>query len=185
MSKLPFRLFVLAGALSLAAVAGNAQTPRPTPRPLDPNGFPGEKSDRRPEFGDDPAEEMRARLALKAEQKDYDENLARAREAAELGTQVLDSYKANKALGAEEVKKLEKIEKLTKKIRNVAGGEDNDDQDVKLSGTLETAVKQVADLADELRKDVEKTPKHVISTVVIDRANDLIGLVKHVRDILH
>ena len=136
-------------------------------------------------IGNDPAEEMRTRMALKAEQKDYEENLARAREASELGTQVLDAYKANKALGAEETKKLEKIEKLTKKIRNVAGGEDSDDQDLELSGTLETAIKRVADLAGELRKDVEKTPKHVISAVVIDRANDLIGLVKHVRKILN
>jgi hypothetical protein len=185
MRELPFRLLLLAAALSLAAVVSNAQTPRPTPRPLNPNGITGDKSDQRSDFGDDLAEEMRARMALKAEQKDYEENLARAREAAELGTQVLDSYKANKALGTEEVKKLDRIEKLTKKIRNVAGGEDSDDQDLELSGTLETAIKQVADLADELRKDVEKTPKHVISTIVIDRANDLIGLVKNVRKILH
>ena len=185
MRELPFRLLLLAAALSLAVLVSNAQTPRPTPRPLDLNGIAGDRSDRRSDLGDDPAEEMRTRMALKAEQKEYDENLARAREASELGTQVLNSYKTNKAIGAEETKKLERIEKLTKKIRNVAGGEDSDDQGLELSGTLETAIKRVADLADELRKDVEKTPKHVISAVVIDRANDLIGLVRHVREILH
>jgi hypothetical protein len=39
----------------------------------------------------------------------------------------------------------------------------------------------VADLAAELRKDVEKTPRKVISAVVIDRANNLIGLLQHMR----
>jgi len=36
-----------------------------------------------------------------------------------------------------------------------------------------------------LRKDVEKTPRHVISAVVIDRANDLIGLIQRLRKLVH
>jgi hypothetical protein len=139
--------------------------------------------DPHPDFTRDPMEEMRTRQALKAEEKEYNENLARAREASELGTQVLDAYKANKAIGAPETKKLERIEKLTKKIRDEAGGQDSEEQEPELPGTLETAIKRVADLAAELRKDVEKTPRKVVSAVVIDRANNLIGLLQHVRKV--
>jgi hypothetical protein len=47
---------------------------------------------------------------------------------------------------------------------------------------METAVKRVAELANDLRKLVEDTPRHVISASVIDQANKLLGLIQHVRD---
>ena len=37
-------------------------------------------------------------------------------------------------------------------------------------------------MADDLRKEVEKTPRHVVSAAVIDQANKLIGLVQFVRN---
>jgi hypothetical protein len=37
------------------------------------------------------------------------------------------------------------------------------------------------DLQDDLRKLVEKTPRHVISAAVIDQANQLLGLLQRVR----
>jgi hypothetical protein len=42
-------------------------------------------------------------------------------------------------------------------------------------------VKRVGELADEMRKLVENTPRHVISASVIDQANKLLGLIQHVR----
>jgi hypothetical protein len=50
-----------------------------------------------------------------------------------------------------------------------------------IPGVLEAAVKQVAELADDLRKLVEKTPRHVVSASVISEANKLLGLIQHVR----
>ena len=47
---------------------------------------------------------------------------------------------------------------------------------------MESAVKRIAELADDLRKQVEKTPRHVISASVIDQANKLLGLIQHVRE---
>jgi hypothetical protein len=36
-------------------------------------------------------------------------------------------------------------------------------------------------MTDDLRKLVEKTPRHVISAAVIDQANKLLGLLQYVR----
>jgi len=77
---------------------------------------------------------------------------------------------------------LSESKKLTRRIRNEAGGTETD-VDIEASPVIETAMKSVADNAEELRKEVEKTPRHVISTTVIDQANKLIGLIQHVRDL--
>ena len=69
---------------------------------------------------------MKARSILKAEKKQYDENVARAREAALLATQLVDAYQSRKTFSSEDSKKFERLEKLTKKIRNEAGGSETD-----------------------------------------------------------
>ena len=124
---------------------------------------------------------MRARNALKVEKKQYDENVARAREASQLATQLLEAYEAKKVFGSDDGKKLERLEKLTKRIRNEAGGSETDADVKDIPTAMEAAVKRVAELADDLRKLVEKTPRHVISASVIDQANKLLGLIQHVR----
>lgn len=134
-----------------------------------------------PDFGS-PESEMRARVMLKAEKKQYDENVARAREASQLATELVDAFVKSKALTSADGKKLERLEKLTKKIRNEAGGSETDPDVKDIPAALEAAVKQVAEWADDLRKLVEKTPRHVISASVIDQANKLLGLIEHLRD---
>jgi len=125
---------------------------------------------------------MRARLILKAEKKQYDENVARSREAAKLATQLVETYEAKKVFGSDDGKKLERLEKLTKRIRNEAGGSDTDPDVKDIPAMMEAAVKQVGEWADDLRKLVESTPRHVISASVIDQANKLLGLIQHIRD---
>lgn len=124
---------------------------------------------------------MRARSILKAEKKQYDENVARAREVSELGHQLAETFEAKKMLGSDDVKKLERLEKLTKKIRNEAGGSDTNPDVKDIPAIMVAAVKQIAELADDLRTLVEKTPRHVISASVIDQANKLLGLIQHVK----
>ena len=125
---------------------------------------------------------MHARQILKAEKKQYDENVARAREAAQLATHLVETYEAKKAFSSDDGKKLERLERLTKRIRNEAGGSDTDPDVKDIPAVMEAAVKRVAELADDLRKLVENTPRHVISASVIDQANKLLGLIQHVRD---
>lgn len=126
---------------------------------------------------------MRAKLIIKEEKKRYEENVARAREVADLASQVAHSYPARNAFSSEDNKRLERLEKLTKRIRNEAGGSDSDtDVDVKdVAPQMEDNIKRVAEMAEQLQKLVEKTPRQVVSAVVIDQANKLIGLVQHVR----
>lgn len=125
--------------------------------------------------------EIRARLALTRDKKLYEENLGRARETSEIASQLLDSYQARRSFNSDDNKKLERMEKLTRRIRNEAGGTETD-VDLEVPPVIETAVKRVAEMAEDLRKEVEKTPRHVISTTVIDQANKLIALIQHVRD---
>ena len=125
---------------------------------------------------------MREKLRLKDEKKKYDENLARAREASQIATQLVETYEAKKVFGAADGKKLERLEKLTRRIRNEAGGSETDADIKDIPTLMEAAVKQVAEMSEDLRKLVEKTPRRVISASVIDQANKLLGLIQHVRE---
>jgi Mg/Co/Ni transporter MgtE len=154
--------------------------PAPPPPPPDDKVF-RDKDDLGSDIGSHESE-MRAKLALSRDKKLYDENLARAKETSEIASQLLESYHAKKSLSSEDQKKLERIEKLVRRVRNEAGGTETDIES-EVSPVMETAMKSVADMAEELRKEVEKTPRHVISTAVIDQANKLIGLIQHVRDL--
>ena len=171
-----FTLLLLGSAVTRGQI-------RPSPTPLSerPSANPAKPDSSLPDFGS-PESEMKARNILKAEKKEYDENLARAREASQLATQLVEAYEANKVFNSTDGKKLERLEKLTKKIRNEAGGSETDADVQDIPSAMEAAVKRVAELADDLRKLVEKTPRHVISASVIDQANKLLGLIQHVRN---
>jgi hypothetical protein len=177
----------IAGLLLLFSSPTPSQTkPNTSPSPPPPGSEPrsrDDKDDKNDPFHDfgSPETEMRARQELKEEKKQYDENVARAREASELATQLVKSYEAKKIFNSEDSKKFERLEKLTKRIRSEAGGSDTDPDMKDIPGVMETAVKRVAELADDLRKLVEKTPRHVISAAVIDQANKLLGLLQRVR----
>jgi hypothetical protein len=175
-------LFAAGLMLLLSAPAQSQTKPAsdPTPPPITPRSDQDKSDSSFPDFGS-PESEMRTRQALKAEKKEYDDNVARAREASQLASALVKDYEAKKSFGSEDGKKLERLEKLAKKIRNEAGGSDSDPDVKDLPGVMELAVKQLADLADDLRKLVEKTPRHVISAAVIDQANKLLGLLQHVR----
>jgi hypothetical protein len=168
--------------LSLLGSASAYSQTRPTPTPPPPEPPSVNKPDSPlGDFGS-PESEMKARGILKAEKKQYDDNLARAREASQLATQLVEAYEAKRLFSPEDIKKLERLEKLTKKIRNEAGGSETDADVKDIPPLMESAVKGIAELADDLRKLVEKTPRHVISASVIDQANKLLGLIQHLRD---
>ena len=177
------RVVVLAATLLLLGSALAYSQPRPitSPSPADTtSNNPAKPDSAMPDFGS-PESEMRAKLILKAEKKQYDENVARAREAAQLATQLAETYAAKQAFSSADGKKLERLEKLTKRIRNEAGGSETDADVKDIPNALEAAVKRVAEIADDLRKLVETTPRHVISAAVIDEANKLLGVIQHVR----
>jgi hypothetical protein len=137
--------------------------------------------------GDTPAameEEMRAKRAIKLADKEYQENVSRARDLSQLGESVNASFKQKTFLGRDEIKKLEKAEKLAKAIRNAAGGSEDDNGIQQPPKDLPCALSMFAEVAESLKKNVEKTPKHVISTTVIDEANVLLELSRIVRSLI-
>lgn len=128
-------------------------------------------------------EEMRAKRAIKIAEKEYQQNVDRARDLSELGASVNASFKQKTYLGKDELKKLEKAEKLARAIRNAAGGSDDNEME-QPPKDLPCALSMFADVAESLKKNVEKTPKHVISTTVIDEANVLLELAHIVRALI-
>lgn len=162
-----------------AGLAADQTRPPPSIVPQDPGSRPG-KADNA-DFGSHESE-MRAKLVLKEEKKRYDEHLERAREVSQLATQLSEAYLTRQAFIGADGKRLERLEKLTKRIRNEAGGSETDADVKDLPTEMAAAVKRVAEMAEDLRKLVEKTPRHVISAAVIDQANKLIGVIQYVRN---
>jgi hypothetical protein len=126
-------------------------------------------------------EEIRAKRLIKLAEKEHEENLKRAREISQIGQDLKAGLGNSAAVAKPDPKKVDRLEKLTKKIRGEAGGEDDEVQIVDVPADIPTAVTQIADAADQLSKDVQKTPRQVVSAAVIDRANVLLQLVKILR----
>ena len=142
---------LLSTLVFLSAMTARAQSSRPAPSPPQPPIISSDKPEH-PDFGADPSEDLRTRLAIKADQKHHEETLERAREASELGSQLLDAYKTTKSIGGEENKKLDRLEKLVKKIRNDAGGLNNEEETTEAPNTLEAVMTRLADLTTELQR---------------------------------
>jgi hypothetical protein len=126
-------------------------------------------------------EEIRAKRLIKLAEKEHEENLKRAREISQIGQDLKAGLANSTATVKPDPKKVDRLEKLTKKIRGEAGGEDDDVQILQPPPDLPAAVNQIAETADQLSKDVQKTPRQVVSAAVIDRANVLLELVKILR----
>jgi len=128
-----------------------------------------------------PEEEMMARNDIRAAEKDHQENVERAREAAQLSTEIRDTFLHNKAFSRTEQKKLERLEKITRKIRSEAGGSDGDVTMDDPPTQIEPALSRLAEISDKLRQGVEKTPRQVISACVIERANEALEIIRIIR----
>jgi len=126
-------------------------------------------------------EEMRAKRAIKEAERQYQENLERARDLSTLGATIVASFKQNQRLNDHDYKKLDKVEKLAKGIRRAAGGSEDETEMEKPPKDLPAAVEMLDTLSQSLKSKVEKTPKHVISACVIDDANVLLELVRILR----
>ena len=126
-------------------------------------------------------EEMRAKRAISLAEKEYQDNLDKARDLSELGASIVLSFKQKKELDREDIRKLEKAEKLAKSIRRAAGGCEDEVEMDKPPRDLASAMDMLADLSKSLKEKVEKTPKYVISAAVIDEANVLLEVIRIVR----
>ena len=159
--------------LSFSSAQGVARRQKP---PADPT---------KPEEDKDPLtvveEEMRAKRAIKEADREYQENLGRARDLSSLGAAIVTSFKQKNGLDHDDIKKLDKVEKLAKGIRSAAGGSEDTVEMEQPPKDLGSAMEMLSDLSQSLKEKVEKTPKHVISACLIDEANVLLELIRIVR----
>lgn len=176
------RLLFLASLIAALSICAVGQTPVPMP----PDGMSAEKSSpnspsSKSVFDNQPGAEMRAKRLLRLAEKEHLENLERARSVARLSAELKDAVARANGLGPDDKKKLEKVEKLTRKVRSEAGGSDSEVTLEKYPVDLESAFVRLADVSEEMRKEVEKTPRQVVSTSVIDRANQILEIIQCAR----
>jgi hypothetical protein len=177
------RALLFAAVLTCVAGTALAQQPRPLDNSDGDVGADKARPDRNRSriMVGSPEDEMMARQNIAAEEKDYQENIERAREAAQLSTEIRDAYLHNKSFGRGEQKKLERLEKLTRKIRSEAGGSDGDVTIDNVPSQIEPALSRLAEVSDKVRKVVEKTPRQVVSASVIEDSNELLEIIHYVR----
>ena len=170
-------LLVFSAIIVTAQVTPSTE-PEKTPRPPRPQS-PLPRRDETPLGSFE--EELRAKRAIKLAEKEHEENLNRARQVAELAKQLQIRLKDKSAIDRDSVKKLERLEKLTKKIRSEAGGQDEEVKIVERPADITAAVDQLAESAESLAKEVQNTPRQVVSASVIGNANHLLELIKLLR----
>ncbi|HAF14699.1 MAG TPA: hypothetical protein DHU55_17380 [Blastocatellia bacterium] len=173
------RLLTVVGLLAAASSYVAAQNTKPSTPNSSMGADKGAPGDTSPFASLE--EEMQAKRAIKFAEKAYQENLERARDLGTLGQAVTASFKQKNYLDREDIKNLEKAEKLVKGIRSAAGGSEDDDEMEKPPTNLAAAVKMFGKVAESLKNDVEKTPKHVVSAPVIDESNVLLELIRLLR----
>lgn len=132
--------------------------------------------------GNSAIEEMRVRWEIKYAEKERLENLDRAREAAQLGSELYNAYSRSNTFSSTEKKKLDRLEKVTRKIRSRAGGSDGDVTLTDVPNQMEPILKRLAETANEMKKAVEKTPRQIVSATVIERSNEVLEIIRFVRN---
>ena len=166
------------GTVAAAQVSPSTRPAPPPPRPIERSMRPG-PDDNRPLTTFE--EELRANRAIKMAEKDHEDNLKRARELAQLGKELQETLKDKSVIDRDALKKVERLEKLTKKIRSEAGGDDEEVTIENKPSDLCSAVTQIAEASESLSKDVQDTPRQVVSASVIGKANVLLELLRMAR----
>lgn len=131
-----------------------------------------------------PEAEMLDRQRIKAAEKEQEDNLERAREAAQLSTELRDTFARSKVFSSREIKKLERLEKITRRIRGQAGGSDGEVTIENPPKEAEQALVRLAEISEKMRQIVEKTSRHVVNAAVIERANEALEIVRYLRTLI-
>ena len=173
------RLVFLASLITVLSISALGQSPLSTP----PDGISAEKAtpNSKPMFDGRPGEEIRAKRLVRLAEKEHRENLERARDVARLSAELKDALATANGLGPADKKKLEKVEKLTRRVRSEAGGSDSEVTLDKYPVDLKSAFARLVDVSEEMRKEVEKTPRQIVSTSVIERANQILEIIQYAR----
>lgn len=157
---------LLLGAVSASAQMVGADEPR--------------SGSQRGDFGS-PEAEMLRRAEIRREEETHKEMVERADEVVQIGDALLASFKKNNSITRDDVKRLERLEKLARKIRGGAGGSDDENELSDPPNQVEGAVTRLSKLACSLKESVSKSSRLVVSGNVIERSNEIIELIRHIR----
>lgn len=127
------------------------------------------------------AEEMRVKREIRYAEREHQQNLDRAQELSGLGKDLALSFKKKQSLDRDDLKKLERLEKLANKIRNEAGGSDDEKPVEKKPNDLAETIDCIAKVSASLNEKVQQTPRRVVSTATINKANVLLELIRIAR----
>src|SRR5262245_20254822 len=164
----------LIGGLLLVPALARAQTRAPAPSQMDPTTT-------RDRQLTELEEEMKAKQAIIFAEKGHQDNLNRAKEIADIGKELKAAVSDTPLLSRESEKKIERLEKLTRKVRDEAGGDDQDVEIKQPPADVPAAMTRLAEASEMLSKDVQNTPRQVVSASVIENANVLLELIKITR----
>ena len=172
MLRYTFLVLVLAGcAFSISQAQSTTTTP----------GRAAIGRDDATEPSQEPRQEMLKEMELKRAENSHKQNIERAKESAQLSAQLRDANAQQKALNAAELKKLGRMEKLARQLRSEAGGGDDEEPLKDPPKDLPATLTRIAELAAEVCKNVEKTPRHVVSASMIAQTNELVELIRLAR----
>jgi hypothetical protein len=185
-AKSLFGSLIFASGFLLSSAFVSAQTTTKPRSPISASSSTSVSADKSSPQDDGPPlttfeEEMRAKRAIKLAEKEHKQNLERAREVSQLAKQLQEGVKAKSQLDRDDLKLVERLEKLTKKIRGEAGGEADEVQILNRPSDISSAVTQIFEVTESLSKNVQNTPRQVVSASVIDNANVLLELIRILR----
>lgn len=163
--------------LSLCCISISAQSQSSQPR-----DDSGNRNDRAYDpLSRSPLDDMRIKLKLRAEEKEFKDNLERAQEAEVISNELIKSFETNKTFSAQDKKKLERMEKLVKRVRNASGGDDDDVNVTTHSTTVMDILKSISEQTAKLNTEFKKTSRNVVSAAVIENANMILDLIRTLR----
>ncbi|MFN7928590.1 MAG: hypothetical protein U0Y68_11700 [Blastocatellia bacterium] len=141
-----------------------------------------EKQDEKKEPPSEGFNDTLRRMAIKRAEEEHKKLVKSAQQAADIADTLNENSNGTK-LDAKAAKKLHEIEKAAKQIRNNVGS-DNGDKDFTPPKTLDEGIKRLAETSKLLKEQMEKTSRQMISAGVIVSANDMLRLIKVLREFL-
>jgi hypothetical protein len=173
--------FILLMSVLLSSSMVFAQNQSPGEKfPIPPAGGNGGRSKQ-----DDPGanlpEEMRSRMAIEREERDYQKLVDSANQLSDLSADVAKLYKQSSGLTPEQVRKLASIEKLARHVLSESGGEEVTEKIEQDHLSVPEAVDKLATTAADVKKCVATQTRFVVSATVIANSNDIIHLAQYIR----
>jgi hypothetical protein len=146
--------------------------------------FPGQKSP-------DPDQpkgflEMKKKMEIDLEKKEYDELVQRGEQAVKLSTDLEKAFSQQPGVSRDDLEKLDELEKLIKKIRSNLGGgnsddSDADDQDDPAPKNAADAFKDLQSLTEKMVGEIKKTSRFGVSAIAIQSSNAVLRVVRFLK----